>query len=151
MPSPFNGRFKRAAEEAGEPRPFTPTRAAYVAYMTSDAWGRRRAEKMLLNMAEYGVLTCAICGEMIDFQQGQVAVVHHITYARFGHEHPDDLEVVHFGDCHNEADRRRAVRANGHLKPVREAPRVHPDQLGVFAYFTAMNIEDVVTNVPMPD
>lgn len=146
----FGERLKLAAERVGEPRPQSPRRDVYEAYMSSDAWRRRRAEKLLLNVMDYGVLTCEVCWRLIDVQRGHVAVVHHLTYARFGYEHPQDLSVVHGGDCHNEADRQRALRDRLHIKVVPQTPRVHPDQLALFDHYTPVKIEDMAVNAPPP-
>lgn len=111
-----------------------PRRAAYDAYMQSDAWRRRRAEKIVLHVLEYGLLLCDICDALIDVDQGQRIVVHHVTYKRFGHEHPNDLQVVHDGKCHDRADEQRRRRDQWNESLARVIPRVHPDQLALFDY-----------------
>jgi len=60
---------------------------AYQRYMASDEWRQLRTRKI----AEVG--RCQDCGATDRLE------AHHLTYERFGHERPEDLQVLcHF--CH---------------------------------------------------
>jgi hypothetical protein len=71
---------------------------AYKAHINSAAW--RKTRRGALDRAGH---RCERCGGTNRLQ------VHHLTYARFGHEAPEDLLVL----CdrhHRQAHRRRLVR-----------------------------------------
>lgn len=61
----------------------------YQAYLRSEKWALIRSQALARSSG-----LCQIC----DYSRA--AEVHHITYARLGHEHPDDLMAV-CGDCHD--------------------------------------------------
>jgi len=90
---------------------------AYRAYLASDAWQGRR--QVALQAADYH---CARCG-WTPFHEGATCSVeallranglhvHHTTYARFGHELPDDLEVL-CESCHEKEHAGRFIRPRG--------------------------------------
>jgi hypothetical protein len=68
----------------------------YDRYMRSTAWREKRIEAL----ARAG-WRCQRCRRL-------ATEVHHVTYARLGHEWPDDLEAL-CDTCHPVADRERAA------------------------------------------
>lgn len=83
------------ATEAAPATPMPPTAdPAYVRYLSSAAWARKRAE-ILVRAAG----TCEACGVAVP--EGE-AEVHHVTYARVGAERPEDLVALCPG-CHRRA------------------------------------------------
>lgn len=72
---------------------------AYHAYLASDAWQRKR--KAVLRRAKY---RCERC------HQAKPLDVHHLSYARFGHEDMADLRAL-CRDCHWWADLIRKMSA----------------------------------------
>jgi 5-methylcytosine-specific restriction endonuclease McrA len=71
----------------------------YHAYLRSDAWQRKR--KAVLRRAGY---RCERCGADVPLD------IHHLTYARFGHENLEDLQAL-CRMCHWWADLIRRMRA----------------------------------------
>lgn len=70
----------------------------YKKYITSNKWiSLRRIIK------EYNYYNCQLCGHPNSLE------VHHMTYARLGHEHPDDL-ITLCRDCHQLAHDNNGVK-----------------------------------------
>jgi len=68
----------------------------YEGYLMSPAWQRKRSAK--LAESNYA---CEVCGYGLSDIETAPLDVHHKTYDRFGHEEPDDLEVL-CRPCHEE-------------------------------------------------
>jgi hypothetical protein len=94
-----------AAEAPPAPTPPTPPTppagAGYGRYLRSEAWAGRRAQVL-----ERARGRCERCGE------GAPVEVHHLTYARLGHERLEDLAAL-CADCHRGAHPPRARKAAG--------------------------------------
>jgi hypothetical protein len=91
--------------------------AQYKAHLRSPAWARIRAAA--LARAGY---RCAFCGQDRNELRriGRHLEVHHNSYERLGHEHPEDLTVLCAGGkggCHAAADAQRRA-ANGTRQPA---------------------------------
>ena len=85
------------AVDASPARPASPTAdPAYVRYLGSAAWARKRAETLARADGK-----CEACGAGVP--EGE-AEVHHLTYARVGEELPEDLVALCPG-CHRRAHR----------------------------------------------
>jgi 5-methylcytosine-specific restriction endonuclease McrA len=83
----------------------------YNAYMRSDRW---KAIRELMIEAAGGM--CERCGKVRKRLE-----VHHLTYIRFGHEKPEDLQVL-CAPCHiiTDANRKmwaRKTRRRRKIKP----------------------------------
>lgn len=65
----------------------------YRAHLSSAYWKKLRRERWEMVLKMFGVGTCENCGALIESLSG--AHLGHRTYARFGHELIDDVEI----DC----------------------------------------------------
>ena len=70
---------------------------AYIAYMQSDKWRKRKAR-----LYHKRGRVCEMCGATWPLE------VHHKTYERLGHELDEDLLIVCVPVCHDKADAQRA-------------------------------------------
>jgi hypothetical protein len=96
--------------------------AEYRAHIASKEW-RTVIRPAALKRANH---RCAFCGLGVKKlrMMGRHLEVHHNSYARLGHELPEDLTVLcagKSGSCHTIADRQR--RAGAGRKPVKKRKR----------------------------
>jgi hypothetical protein len=86
---PYPDAIREALAAHGDP-PIDPVRAValnrmpYDEYLRTPEWRDRR--RQAINAAENRCQHCR--------RRGRPLQVHHLTYKRRGHEHPDDLEVL---------------------------------------------------------
>jgi 5-methylcytosine-specific restriction endonuclease McrA len=85
----------RRLEQMVGPRPRT---TRYHAYINSTQWQINRAPALARAAG-----LCERCKERPPTE------VHHVTYVRLGHEHPEDLQAL-CAECHAIADNERRAR-----------------------------------------
>lgn len=88
----------------------------YRRYINSTQWKKKRQEAI-----DRAGNQCQVCG--IFGTRYTRLEIHHKTYERFGHERPDDLEVV-CGECHRERDRKRAKESQTRARYALEDARL---------------------------
>lgn len=93
----FLRRLLRPNNQPSKPsRPSTPRFSPeYTRYISSDAWREKRKRRLSIDRYR-----CANCGSRESLQ------VHHLSYARLGHERMSDLVTLCRG-CHNLAHGRK--------------------------------------------
>lgn len=98
---------------AASQAPFPPQRRSlreqdwwtfYNAYLNSPEWRDSRRRCLARSQGK-----CEMCGRPLPVNRGRCRFeLHHLTYARFGHELPEDLLVVDEA-CHARFDGTRLI------------------------------------------